>query len=214
MKNFALLSALSLMLLASLGAQAADTAELKVKGTIRPSACTPSFTGDGTVDYGTIAAKSLNTASGTQLPAKTIAFAVTCAAPTRIALRTIDNRASSVVTGLSSNNSPYGLGSYQSKNIGVYNVFVTPGTFTADGGAVDVIAEKNFAGSGNWEKSSNGNLGAVRHSFAAANAITPGAYQTVTGIFTIQATINKGSELPLTENIPLDGSATVEVQYL
>lgn len=214
MNNFARLSVLSLSLLASLTVQAADTAELKVKGTIRPSACMPSFTGDGTVDYGTISAKSLNASSGTQLPAKTIAFAITCDGPTRIALRTIDNRAASVVTGLSSTGSSYGLGMYQGKSIGVYNVFVTPGAFMADGGAVDVVYEKDVAGSGSWQKSSQGNLGGNRHSFAPANTTTPGAYKAITGMFTIQATINKGSELPLTENIPLDGSATVEVQYL
>lgn len=213
MKNVALLSILLLSLLASLGAQAADTAELKVKGSIRPSACTPSFTGDGTVDYGTIAAKSLNAASGTQLAAKTIAFAVTCAAPTRMVLVTTDNRASSVVTGLISTGGAFGLGAYQGKNIGVYNVFVTPGTFTADGSAVDVIYSLDRSLS-RWEKADTGNIGLVGISFASTNTTTPGAYQAISGIFTVQATINKGSLLPLTENIPLDGSATVELMYL
>ena len=212
MNKIALLSTLSLALLTSFGAQAADTAELKVKGVIRPGACTPSFTGGGVVDYGTIPAKSLNATTGTQLPAKTIPFAITCDAPTRIALRTIDNRASSVITGLTPVGGAYGLGAYQGKNIGAYNIMVTPGTFTADGNQADVIYET--AAGGVWNKSTTGNLGYTRQSFAPVNTTVPGAYMTVTGVFTVQAAITKGSDLPLTETIPLDGSATIEVQYL
>lgn len=213
MKNFALLTTLSVVLLTSFAAQAAETTELKVKGAVRPSACSPSFTSGGVVDYGTIPVKSLNANTGTQLQAKTIPFAISCAAPTKLALRTIDNRASSVVEGLSAVGGSYGLGTYQGKKVGVYNVFVTPGSFTGDASPVDVIRELNYVGGG-WAKALAGNLGAVRHSFAQANTVAPGAYKTITGTFTIQVTINKGSELPLTDNIPLDGSATIEVQYL
>ena len=212
MNKIALLSTLSFALLTSFGAQAADTAELKVKGVIRPSACSPSFTGDGVVDYGTIPAKSLNATTGTLLPAKTIPFAITCDGPTRIALRTIDNRASSMVTGLTPVGNAYGLGAYQGKSIGAYNILVTPGSFTADGSPADVIFE--YAGGGSWGKAASGNLGNTRHSFAPVNTTVPGAYKTITGVFTVQAAITKSSDLPTTETIPLDGSATIEVQYL
>ncbi|WP_157160233.1 DUF1120 domain-containing protein [Cupriavidus sp. BIS7] len=51
------LAALATMLAAaSFGAHAAESADLAVQGTIRPSACNVSLSGNGTVDFGTISA--------------------------------------------------------------------------------------------------------------------------------------------------------------
>ena len=221
-KQITLFSALAASLLVSFAAQAADTAELKVKGVIRPSACTPSFTGTNVVDYGTISAKGLSATAANVLEEKTIAFTVTCDAATKVAVRAIDNKASTVVTGLMTainsslaDKNAYGLGAAGGKNIGAYSVRVITSSFTADGATPDVVADA--ANNGTWAKSASGRFnadGTNRQSFAATGATTPGAYKTMSGNLGVTAVLDKGANLPLTQNIDLDGSATIEVQYL
>jgi len=221
-KQITLFSALAASLLVSFAAQAADTAELKVKGVIRPSACTPSFTGTNVVDYGTISAKGLSATAANVLAEKTIAFTVTCDAATKVAVRAIDNKASTVVAGLMTaislnldDKNAYGLGAAGGKNIGAYSVRVIPNSFTADGATADVIYDN--ANNGTWAKSPSGHFkadGTSRKSFAATGTTTPSAYKTMSGNLGVTAVLDKGANLPLTQNIDLDGSATIEVQYL
>jgi type 1 fimbria pilin len=160
-KQITLFSTLAASLLVSFAAQAADTAELKVKGVIRPSACTPSFTGTNVVDYGTIAAKGLSATAANVLEEKTIAFTVTCDAATKVAVRAIDNKASTVVAGLMtainsnlSDKNAYGLGAAGGKNIGAYSVRAIVGSFTADGATPDIVAD--VANNGTWAKTAFG----------------------------------------------------------
>lgn len=221
-KHIALLSTLAASLLASFAVQAADTTELKVKGVIRPAACTPAFTGTNTVDYGTIAAKDLSSTAANVLAEKTIAFTVTCDATAKVAVRAIDNKSSTVVTGLVksidsslTDKNAYGLGMVGTKNIGAYSVRTIASSFTADGATPDLLADA--ANNGVWAKSSAGRFnadGTNRQSFAASGTTAPGSYKTISGTLGVTAVLNKGSELPLTQNIDLDGSATIEVQYL
>ena len=221
-KQITLFSTLAASLLVSFAAQAADTAELKVKGVIRPSACTPAFTGTNVVDYGTIAAKSLSATAPTALAEKTIAFTVTCDAATKVAVRAIDNKASTVVAGLMTainsnltDKHAYGLGAAGGKNIGAYSVRSIVGSFTADGATPDVVADA--ANNGTWAKSTYGRFnadGTNRQAFAASGSTTPGSYKTMSGNLGVTAVLDKGANLPLTQNIDLDGSATIEVQYL
>ena len=221
-KQITLFSALAASLLVSFAAQAADTAELKVKGVIRPSACTPAFTGTNVVDYGTIAAKGLSATAPNVLAEKTIAFTVTCDAATKVAVRAIDNKASTVVTGLMtainsnlSDKNAYGLGAAGGKNIGAYSVRSIIGSFTADGATPDIVADA--ANNGTWAKSAYGRFhadGTNRQAFASTGSTTPGSYKTMSGNLGVTAVLDKGANLPLTQNIDLDGSATIEVQYL
>jgi len=221
MKKIILLSTLSAALLASFGAHAADTTELKVKGVIRPAACTPNFTGGGVVDYGTIAAKDIPADAGKVLEEKAIAFTVTCDAAANVAVRAIDNRQSSVIPGLITNMAAgfsdkyaFGLGVVAGKKVGVYKVKMPQGGFSADGMTPDLITD--VAGNKVWQKY-GGHLaadGSVRSAFAAAGSNTPLPIKMLSGNIMVQAVLNKGSELPLTQNIDLDGSATIEVQYL
>nr|WP_314528591.1 DUF1120 domain-containing protein [uncultured Pseudomonas sp.] len=58
-------------LLASTGhAVAASSVDLSVKGSITPSACMPSMSSSGTVDYGKLSAKDLNADKVTRLPSE------------------------------------------------------------------------------------------------------------------------------------------------
>jgi hypothetical protein len=83
-------------LLASTGhAVAASSVDLNVKGSITPSACTPSMPSSGTVDYGKLSAKSLNADKVTRLPPEYLQLRVECDAATLYALQGHDNRAGS-----------------------------------------------------------------------------------------------------------------------
>ena len=74
---------------------AASNVDVNVKGSITPAACTPTLTSGGVVDHGKIAFKDLNRNGETKLPVATLSLAVSCAAPTLFAIKSIDNRAGS-----------------------------------------------------------------------------------------------------------------------
>jgi len=215
-------AALTSTLLASALTHAATTTELKVTGVIRPAACTPSFTGGGTVDYGVIPPNTLSATAPTVLAEKTIPFSVTCDAATKVAVRAIDNRKASVAPGVlatvgawATDKFAFGLGSTAGKKIGAYKIRMPQSSFTADGTTPDLIVDLN--NDGTWAKSGYGNLfsnGTARISFATAGTIVPGSYKTMTGVIGVHAVIDKTSNLDLTSDVNLDGSATIEVQYL
>lgn len=58
------------------------------------------------------------------------------------------------------------------------------------------------------------NLKSVLHSWSTTTTSAPIAFKHLSGTFSVQAFLNKGSELTLTEDVPLDGSATIELVYL
>jgi len=214
MKKIVLLSTLSAALLASFGAHAADTTELKVKGVIRPVACTPSFSGGNVVDYGTIPAKSLTAGAYTKLAEKSVPFSISCDAKTKMALKVADNRASSVITDIEEARYNFGLGNVGTANIGGYTLKFLQSSVTTDGQPANQI----FSTDGNktWTATGvNGTLGKDRtFSWADAGATVPAPFKLVSGSITVFPTLNKPENLPLTQDIPLDGSATLEVVYL
>src|SRR5476651_17251 len=100
MKKLARVSLIASALMAPVLANAATTADLTLIGTITPSSCVPNFTGGATLDYGSIAASTLNSSAQTMLPEKKTKFSVTCNAPMKFALGMTDARAASALTRL------------------------------------------------------------------------------------------------------------------
>lgn len=216
MRKITTLSLLSAALLASFGAQAADTTELKVIGTIRPAACTPAFTGGGTFDYGTIGSKTLESGKYTKLARKEAPFTITCDAAAKVSLKITDNRSASVVadaTGLGANRT-FGLGTIDDKKIGGYSAYFAPAGVKGDGAAVASLWSENKGSS--WTAYTDATAMRTDHiySWAATGSTTPAAYKVIAGTIAVDVAINKPEELPLTKDIPLDGSATLEVAYL
>jgi len=213
-------AALASTLLASGLTQAATTTELKVTGVIRPAACTPSFTGGGTVDYGVIVPTALSATAPTVLAEKTVPFSITCDAATKVAVLAIDNRKTSVVAGLAAkakydDTYGFGLGTSGGKKIGTYIVRLVQGSFTADGANPDLLYETVTAGT--WARAGGGAFksdGSHRKSFSTAGTTTPGSYKTIAGTLGVQAIIDQTANLDLSGDVPLDGSATIEVMYL
>jgi type 1 fimbria pilin len=125
------------VLTASAAIHAADTTQLEVKGTVRPAPCDLSLTANGEVDFGRIANSRLSDDKPMTIGIKTVQYAINCpTGATRIAIKFVDNRKSSVtagLAGLATNNhqadgNAFGLGKYNGKNIGVYFLSATNAT--------------------------------------------------------------------------------------
>lgn len=199
----------------------ADSFDVKVTGKIKPGACTPTLTGGGTFDYGLIGVAELSPVAPTLLAVLSDSITITCDAAARVALTAQDNRAG---TGAFSGNinffgTPnsttvqFGLGTASGKNIGAFAFRFRTNSFQADGAAVDSIYS-NTKGS-TWG-TSNGivNNAGGYESWAKKGQTVPVAAKVFTGTLDVQAAIDKTSNLDLSQEINLDGLATVSLVYL
>ncbi|MGF6562364.1 DUF1120 domain-containing protein [Erwinia aphidicola] len=223
---------LALALLATTAsAFAADSVDVRVIGTIVPAACTPSLSGGGTVDYGTIKADTISATSYTVLPEKQVPFSIVCDAPAKVALSVVNGRPGTLAGSTSTGNGILpvgvfggaassvvgaGLGMDGTAKIGGYGLRIDSSTVTLDGVAADVIRRE--AGSvTTWSADAVGSLynnGSRQTTFSAPASTTPQAFQALAGQIGVQAYINKGSELDLSKPVRLDGLSTIELVYL
>ncbi|MFP2768855.1 DUF1120 domain-containing protein [Oceanisphaera sp. KMM 10153] len=219
------LSALALAaagMVAAAGAQA-QSMDVRVTGTVTPPACVPTLAGGGVVDYGKIYVGSLSRTAFNPLAEKTLAFSITCGMPTRIALRPTDNRTASQVRGITAvlgsdaayEDGNFGLGAVSGANIGGYVMRMMQGTFTADGNAVHTVYSSNSGVS--WARSLLGGMlhtAQWRTSWSGTQAGRPISFSSLSGTFSVEAVLNRGDALPLEDEVPLDGLATLEMVYL
>lgn len=213
----------------------AGSVNVTVKGTITPEACTPTLTGGGTVDYGTISPATLSATAYTALAKHDIPLTVTCSTPTQIALKATSSRVGSVAgatsensvgaanvtnTGLVGNSSMVvGLGMDGASKIGGYSLVL--GDLKYDGTAGQLIvsddARVTWAAAGASNTMVRGGPGGAiprQISVAASGQVVPVNLTTMTGTLSVQAYINKTSELNLSKNVTLDGLSTIEVVYI
>lgn len=186
---------------------AASSVDLTVKGLITPSACEPILSGGGNVDIGKISAKDLNTDTHTRLPNQTMQLTVTCDAATLMAIEPKDNRAGSA---FSDSNINFGLGLVNgSEKLGAFQMYLQ--SPVGDGTELGPIT------------SSDGGLTWTRYmymindgitSVANATTIAPVPVQSLVSDVIIAPYIAPASSLTLTEEVPIDGSATLTVKYL
>ena len=198
---------LAAVLLASAGnAVAASSVDLTVKGTITPSACTPSFSSGGNFDLGKLAAKDLNVDTITRINTN-MQIRVACATSTLFAFEGNDNRQGSVPDSHEGN---FGLG--------IINGDEKPGSFyavltsaVADGVPARFILSTD--GGASWWPSGELTVG-VTNAVANNTSLTPMPVQVLTGEMELKVLIVPSKNLTLTQEVPLDGSATVTVRYL
>ncbi|NIG74718.1 DUF1120 domain-containing protein [Klebsiella sp. Ap-873] len=223
----------ALMAVTSFYTHAADSVDIKVVGTISPTACTPSIAGGGTIDFGTIKTNSLNATGYTPLTTQEAALTITCIAPTQVGVKAIDGRPNSIA-GVSAslaggaaapaalNWSGYnvvGLGQQDGTTaIGGYSLYVKGGNATADNATVDVIVSED-AGHNTWSKPATLNLYGTGSTprvltVAATGSTSPLAFSTMTFNLGIQAYINEKAELDTSKVISLNGMTTIELDYL
>ncbi|MCT9825150.1 DUF1120 domain-containing protein [Pseudomonas veronii] len=203
-------------LLFSQPAQAAAPVDLNVNGRIIPVSCAPSLSANGVVDFGKIAQQDLNLTTGTRLPVKSLNLTVTCNGPVRYALRMHDNR-----DGSAHVNSEiyYGLGLDNSANkIGVYSLTFDPQQ-TVVGGVAEVHGTESTTGGVAWRAANRNpiNIGAkslLGFTDTAGSTAGPMAIQNLTSTLSLETVINAKQNLDLSTDILMDGSATLEVEYL
>ena len=185
---------------------AASSLDLTVKGIITPSACAPEVSGGGNVDFGKVSVKDLNSDTYTDLPRETMLLSVHCEGPTFFTLNTIDNRAGTTASHFSW----HGLGLTPSDEklgdagLGLYQP-------VADGVPVRTITSRD--GGVTWMPSvmlSHTVLTAV----ADNDGVVPIAIQELDAEIRLITHIAPASSLTLTDDVPIDGHATVQVNYL
>ena len=203
-KYLAALTATALIGVAPL-ALAASSTDLTVTGLITPSACTPNLSSGGKVDNGKIPIKDLNLTKDTQLATKTLQLSIACNAPMLFALDSTDNKAG---TGSSD---WFGLGLTDAgEKIGF--VYLAGQNPVADGADVRMIESEDDGVS--WSPKTW-----LRHDSLSAFAASTG---TIEPIFIkdlamdleVTTFIARADSLTLSDDVILDGSATVEVKYL
>ncbi|MBB1202748.1 DUF1120 domain-containing protein [Enterobacteriaceae bacterium 89] len=225
--------ALAVLAATAVSAQAASNVDVKVIGRIDPGTCTPTLSGGGTVDYGTMSPSILAATGYTVLPEKQLDFAISCTAPSKVALLAVSGRPGTVagsaegVNNLGSqpagttlmgqtNTSVAGLGKAGNANIGGYALRIDPTTVKADSASVDGVYSENSGSS--WKAGAFGtpfNNNVLRYvSWAAKGNTTPEAFTNLTGKLSVQAYIADKSTLDLTNTIQLDGLTTLELVYL
>lgn len=207
---------------ASIGAFAADAAELKVTGTIKPAACDVTLSGGAVLDFGDIPANTLNDTAFTNLGNKSVDLTIQCSAAARVALAATDGRRGTNVPGIGaflygnqSDASTYGVGEVGGKKVGAYILYsdTAPVVDAATGAR---LASEN--GGASWGVSANATNAITPtrwHGFTTTGALVPGQFKTIKQTYKVQLGLNKKADLPpLTEGIAIDGLATFTVKYL
>lgn len=212
----------------------AESIDVRVIGTITPSACTPQISGGGTVDYGAIKPETLSADEYTVLAEKQLDFSITCDAPAKVAIKAINGRPDSLagategatsgagvvpvdLYGTSASIAGVGLGLDNGAKVGGYSIALTPSTVQVDNENVDSLRSNDDTASWKTASTTGGifNSASQRYvSWAATGTTEPVAFETMSGKLNIRAYINKTSELDLTKPVALDGLTTIELVYL
>lgn len=191
-------------------AHAASSVDLRVNGKITPSACEPSLSNGGVYELGKIPAKDLNVDQPTALPAKTLQLGITCAASTLIALKPRDNRPGSHFD--SDNSLKFGLGLINTDEK-VGSMLLRLQSITADGRVLYAIGS---VGTSAWSPTdilSPTFLTSFTPNRATPD-IAPVPIQRLIADVLITPRIAPANTLTLTQEVPIDGSATLEINYL
>ncbi|USW96986.1 DUF1120 domain-containing protein [Pseudomonas proteolytica] len=204
MKTFA--SSLMLALLVTPSVYAASSIDLAVRGKITPSACTPAFAGSNIIEHGKIAAKDLRQDNPTSLPKANVKLSITCEASTFFAIKPLDNR-----SGTSNSPVKFGLGFVNGdKKLG--NFYLMPMNMLADGIAVQPIASNN--GGNTWYAEWLWELWTLWGAGAMDDASTLLPSKVLEIDLEVGTSIARADQFDLSEEVDIDGSATLEVVYL
>ncbi|MGX5796834.1 DUF1120 domain-containing protein [Pseudomonas sp. E2-15] len=209
MKNlFALLST-TLLVTGASSVFAASSIDLTVQGLITPSACAPNLSSGGIIDHGKVAAKDLKLDNWTLLSKHSLQLEITCDAPTLLGLQGIDNQGNSH-DPLNS----YGLGLVDGKKLGNYVlVFVNP---TADGAPISVLESRDNGLT--WRENFPGDIWPASYLASFGDRSTgnwaPTPVQHLTSELRVETLIAPTAGMNLTNEVPINGSATLEVKYL
>ena len=190
----------------------ASGADISVKGTITPAACTARFIND-TLDFGDIRAEDLSAVQLNLLGTRQVDYLISCDAPTAVATSWTDNRA-----GTSHGGKPqqFGLGLEGDRKIGHYELTHVEKDTMADGERVSLLVSLDGI---YWEPGANQGFkvwrfGNQAYGFASSGATDPEAFSHYHGRLELQAFVAPTRELDLSKDVDLDGNATLSLVYL
>ncbi|QXB77853.1 DUF1120 domain-containing protein [Enterobacter asburiae] len=227
----------ALLVSATFSAFAAETVDLKVKGVLGNTACTPTLSNDGTADFGRIKMSGLSATDVNQLGKKEITLTITCDAAMAVGVSAMDARSSSrqaiMITQGTSNNVniadgawEFGLGMTEGGvKLGAYTITAatTDGSgVTLDGVAADTIVSKKAGASTTstgWRKVAAISTGFKPDdtevwSFAEAGTLVPKAFKVAVLPLRVNAAIQNTTTLAITDDTNLDGLTTLSLVYL
>lgn len=198
----------ALLLTGSVSAFAASSVDLTVTGMITPSACEPTLSQGGLVDYGKISAKDLNADRPTGLASKTLQLVITCDAPTFVALAAKDNRDGS---DFNNDTLAFGLGWINTdEKLGAMSLRLHS-PIIADGVEVGPIGSTDRGQTWKFERSlARDNILSV----ADTGTFVPKMFQTLTSDLYISPQIAPTNQLTLNNEVAIDGSVTLSMVYL
>ncbi|AZF03882.1 DUF1120 domain-containing protein [Pseudomonas sp. R5-89-07] len=200
--------ALMLLCLTASHAALAQTTDLQVSGLITPDACTVQLSRDGLIDHGTIAASSLDPDQYNVLVPYILEIDITCSGPMLFALMGVDNRAGS-------SQAPdyfYGLGMNPhapTERLG--SVALSYREPMGDGQPLQSMASRDFGAS--WFAETNAYPRALM-GFARPGGRMPSPLTQLTTLLRIDTSINPAMYLTLDQEVPLDGSISLDLHYL
>ena len=205
-------------LAAALNAHATTSAELIVRGTIKPAACNLSMTGGGIINYGDIPSGQLLPTAFNPLTERTTPLTVSCGTtPAKFGLKFVDLQAGSKVPGILSalgsgytEAHNYGLGTVSGRRTGGFAV--TLRDLRSSGTTLFPIVR---SGTGAWQ-TSDGRVtqSPSQHSWRSGTTAEPASVAQLTGTIAVRAVINRGQDLDLSRDVVLDGRATLELSYI
>jgi hypothetical protein len=207
-KRFSLLTAAVLLTGAS-SVFAASSTDLTVTGTITPAACIPSLGSGGIADHGKVSVQDLNPDRTTYLPEIIMQMTVNCDAATLFAIAPIDNRA-----GSGTSLSYFGLGLINTnEKLGHFRVI--PRNVMADASNAQAILSTD--GGKTWLKEGTEGFWGVNNIWGVAAegaATAPIAVKDLNMDLRVRTGIAATNGLTLTDEVKLDGSATLQIKYL
>jgi hypothetical protein len=207
--------AFSVLMLATLRMPGA--VDLKVAGRVVPGSCAVALSDKGEVNFGTIKASALNKQYSTPLQARQLTLSIDCAQLTNVALTLADGRAGSMIPGLlgpgTNDQQAFGLGMSGQTRIGNYYLLMPRDGLLVDGGRAELLYSDD--GNRSWKRT--GPAGELRrdYSYAWTGRTTrlPNQFRTLKSTLSVTPYITRADDLPLHQQIDLDGQASLELQY-
>jgi type 1 fimbria pilin len=199
----------------ALPAFAQSSGDVSVTGTLVPGPCSIALGSGGVGDFGTIDTSTLLDVGMKTLPTEpTISLNVTCTAPRLISMTVHDNQMGTVATALQSVAEWFGFGlTSTGQPIGGWRIMTEDAML--NGAPVDTLESVDGVTwtTADWGWHMDNHAGAPQK-FRAWGATAPQAVSTASWNLDLLAQINGRSELMLTQDTPLEGSAVIQINYL
>lgn len=201
----------ALLTVASPWALAASNIDLTVKGLITPSACTPNLSSGGIVEVGKIAVSDIHQDNMTYLPTAPIDLRVNCTAPTLFAVAPHDNRPQM--------HTPWAFGfTKMAPDLPIGGYWLEVSDFITDDTPLTRLYSENNGQS--WLVAPDRNyyieprqLTAFGEKISGPPQVLP-VQNLMVSLWVNPFLYPAKTWLPANQEVPIDGSTTLEVRYL